>query len=856
VAGDDAGPLPNAQSDEVAPWLRELHDVPALIDLPVRVGDPTAPRDAVDAVRRVLVEDLAARIDEFCVTHGCRPEAVLLAGYAAAVAFWANHPLLAVGVAFRDPRPDHQDRRVLPVRAAVDDHTTFDDLVDRVRGALASAPVAGRVGLADICAALRLEPAEGSRPFAQIIFDHDDGATAAGADAEARPGGPGPSTADLTLRTARYGARFELTLSAPRARYDRSDLDELADRLVTQLGSALARPDSVLSRQPYAPADEAERIATRWQGPVYPPPADSTAARIAKVAESAPARTAVVGASGSLTYADLMAHARQVARQLHEHGLGGRTVAVCLERDLHWLPAILGIWLAGCVYLPLNTEWPAARMDLVLTDADVGGVLVSERTRSLEGLAGRRRIVLAPPAGPVDPGPEVGAGIAAYVLYTSGSTGRPKGVVVEQPALGNLLDGMVRLLGLGPDDSVLAASAPTFDISLVEYLLPLMVGGTCVVADDNAARDPALLAAMVARHRITVVQATPSMWSLLLEHRPGRLRVALAGGETVTGDLRDRLCRLADRAFNGYGPTEATIYATAWEMAEGIPVSIGRPLSNVRAWVLDHWRRPCSVGAIGELVLGGAGIAREYLNQPGRTAQAFHHGIEGLEAGWVYRTGDLASWGPDGQLYLHGRVDSQIKLRGVRIEPGEVEVAVRAVDGVRDCAVVAYRHSAGAGLAAFVVAVAQTPGDALDADLEGAVRARVAEVLPHYTRPQLYLNIDRLPRSSSGKLDRATLAELAAGRFADRAPARAAPGDPLVDTVRELWREVLGVAVVEGESHFFSLGGDSLSGMRVVARVNRTFGTQLAIADLVRNPTLHAFARLVAGGAGDRAPKG
>ncbi|MEV1179510.1 amino acid adenylation domain-containing protein, partial [Nonomuraea sp. NPDC049784] len=398
--------------------------------------------------------------------------------------------------------------------------------------------------------------------------------------------------------------------------------------------------------------------------------------------------------------------------------------------------SLLGVMMAGASYLPVDPALPGGRVAAMLAQA---GVRVALAVPSAPLPAHVERIEPATRA--VYDGTAATAGTAAYVLHTSGSTGTPKGVAVPHSALVNLLAGMERLLGSGPGDVWLGSTALSFDIAGLELYLPLVTGGRLVLADDATVRDGMALARLIGASGVTHVQATPSGWSMLLSGGldPSGL-VALAGGEALPLALARRLRRRVGRLLNMYGPTETTIWSTAWEVPDSPHgVRIGRPLANTTVQVLDRQGSPAPIGVPGELVIGGAGLALGYLRSPGEPPDRFADG-------W-YRTGDRVRWLGDGTLEFLGRGDGQVKVRGHRVELGEIETTLERHPGVRRAAVVVR----GDDLVAYVVPASPTH--------ESDLLERAAEWLPPYMIPTVVVPLEALPLTPNGKVDRRALPE-------------------------------------------------------------------------------------------------
>ncbi|HEX7238832.1 MAG TPA: amino acid adenylation domain-containing protein, partial [Longimicrobiaceae bacterium] len=456
---------------------------------------------------------------------------------------------------------------------------------------------------------------------------------------------------------------------------------------------------------------------------------------VAAQAARTPDAVAVEADDGTLTYAALERRSAGLAARLRGLGVGPETrVAVAVERSTGMAVAELGVLRAGGAYVPVDPAHPAERIAHVLADAGAAVMVADAATADSLPAHGARvvRLEEADDAEPADFDPGVGPESAAYVIYTSGSTGRPKGVVVPHRALVNFLHSMRARPGLSPADVLLAVTTLSFDIAALELLLPLVVGARVVVASRDAASDAGLLAARLASSGATVMQATPSTWRMLLDDgwtgRPG-LR-ALCGGEALDAELARRLRPAVAALWNLYGPTETTVWSTVHEVveAEGAP-PVGRPVANTRLHLLDAALGSVPVGVEGELLVGGDGVARGYLGRPELTAERFLPDPSGGEPGArLYRTGDRARFRADGGLEYLGRADQQVKVRGFRVEPGEVEAVLGTHPAVRGCAVVAREDA-------------------------GVLRDHLRRFLPDYMVPGAFVGLDALPLMPGGKVD-------------------------------------------------------------------------------------------------------
>jgi amino acid adenylation domain-containing protein len=445
-------------------------------------------------------------------------------------------------------------------------------------------------------------------------------------------------------------------------------------------------------------------------------------------------------------------------------------------------------------------------------------------------------------------------GHAAYVIYTSGSTGAPKGVLVPHEALAAFLAGIDRVVAFGPGDRHVAVTTPAFDIALLELMAPLSRGAAVVLAGPEETTDPAAVAALVGRYEATSLQATPSYWSLLVQH-PGvafsRARL-LVGGEALTPDLAKSLRAAGREVWNLYGPTEATIWAsahavTADDVAGTGVVSIGRPLANYGVYVLNGHLSPVPVGVSGELYIAGPALARCYVARGGLTAERFVANPFGAPGTRMYRTGDLVRWRSDGALLFEGRTDHQVKIRGFRIELGEIEAALRAHPLVADAVVTVHGDGDNRCLVAYVI----PQGDGIETASSGeggspsadALRAHLKQRLPQVMVPEAVMVMSAWPVTPAGKLDRRALP--APVRRA--VPAYRAPRGPHEQVLCQVFAEVLGVDRVGPDDSLFDLGGHSLSAMRIVTRIRRTFGVSVALSALFDSPTAAGVASLVEG---------
>jgi amino acid adenylation domain-containing protein len=547
---------------------------------------------------------------------------------------------------------------------------------------------------------------------------------------------------------------------------------------------------------------------------------------IEEKARAIPEAVAVVSADRALSYGELDRRAGDLARRLSDRGAGpGALVAVCLERSELLPVALLAVLKSGSAYLPLDPEHPAAWRQRVLQDA--GAALLVREGLCIEELR--------PGAGgprPRSPGPED----LAYVIYTSGSTGAPKGVEIPHAAISGFLAALLAEGWIGPGDRLLAVTTPTFDIAALELFLPLAAGGCVLVAPRDSTGDPVRLARLAADLAPTAMQATPSLWGLLLEAGwPGGAGLtALCGGEALSPPLAAALRARSGTLVNLYGPTEATVWALAHRV-DGRPgaIPIGRPLAGYAAWVLDRDLQPLPAGAAGALYLGGVGLARGYAGLPDRMAESFvPDPWSGGPGARLYATGDRARLLPGGEIEFLGRSDQQVKIRGARVEPAEVEAALLSLPEIAEAAVIARPGAAGA--AHLVAHLVPRPGGGRPSTTDLVERLR--GTLPRALIPSAFVWHPALPRTANGKLDRRSLPETGRDRPELRAP-WTAPRNELERRLAALWGDILGRDAIGVHDDFFELGGDSILAFQVVSRA-RSAGLRIEARTLFAHRTI------------------
>ena len=599
-----------------------------------------------------------------------------------------------------------------------------------------------------------------------------------------------------------------------------------------------------------------------WNRTAVDYPSSSTIAELfALQVARTPGRTALIAGPRQLTYRELDQRSNRLARHLQSLGVAPDTlVGVAMARTEALVITLLAILKAGGAYVPLDPTYPKERTTLVIHDSRMQIVVTTEETRpqlplDLSDLA----VVNAedPSIAKHSTGRVASSATSnhlAYVIYTSGSTGKPKGVMIEHRHAVNFFTGMDIAIGAEPGVAPgvwLAVTSVSFDISVLELLWTLTRGLTVVL---DAGRGPGFIADEILRYGVTHLQMTPSLAMMLtLDSRAyaalASLRTMLLGGEGVPASLITLLRKVfKGNVYNMYGPTETTVWSTSYLIQEvGSSIPIGRPIANTQVYLLDDTFHPVPIGEVGELFIGGDSVARGYWNRPELTAERFIT-IPALAPQRLYRTGDLARFLPDGNLEYLGRTDYQIKLRGHRIEPGEVEAFLEQCRGVRQAVVVLREDREGdKRLVAYLVASAGSP------ESPAELRATLASKLPDYMVPSAFVFLPALPLTNNGKIDRKTLLKLPPPNLSAQAPEDiseagvAESGTEMEQIIARAWRDALGVSSVGLNDNFFDLGAHSLTVAEVQARLQQDLGREVALVDLFEFSTVASLAAHLAG---------
>ena len=851
-----------ALATELRYWRDYLGERVPVLEFPTDLPRPAQPSQRGQRLRFAIPAELAARAQAFCRAEGYTPFVLLLATWQVLLARYSGQQAFAIGVPHAARSRCELEELIgffvntLVYRVDLDTQLSGRELCRRLRQESLAALDHAELPFELLLEQLQVERDPSRTPLFQALFNLSSGA-------EVRL-----SLADIQIEQLQIeadSAKFDLSLDVavrPDGVYCELEyrldlfLPATAERMAAHyqqlLGALLDSPDSCVWQLPLLACDERDAVLNLWNRSEQAlTSGDDMLTLFERRALAGPERCALVCGTERLSYAELNAQANRLARWLRGQGVGAeQLIGVCLEREAALLIALLAIHKAGAAYLPIDPAQPPARNADILAQAAPRLLLTRE---TLAGLFDNSLpLVTLESLQPLmatlrddNLGLLVQPQQLAYSLYTSGSTGRPKGVQIEREALANFLQGIQAHARLTANDRLLAVTTLGFDIAALELFLPLLHGACVVLAKREQTQQPAALIELLESQAISLMQATPATWQMLLEYASPAwqgLRV-LCGGEALAGELAERLLARGVQLSNVYGPTETTVWSAAQtvEQVDAAVIPIGRPLANNRLYILDEYLQPQPPGVAGELYIGGAGLARGYAGRPELTAMAFVPNpfavAEAPGAGpgsRLYRTGDLARYRADGSVEFLGRRDFQVKLRGFRIELGEIEAALNAHDEVQQAIVVVRKAPGGQdALVAYLRAAPELVSESLGPYLR--------ERLPVYMLPSAFVRLANFPLNANGKVDRQALPV----HVWSAAEAQMPPASDSEKRLAAIWMEVLGVSAISRQDELFALGAQSLQLVRIQARMNREFACDLGLAELFAHPRLCDMAALI-----------
>ncbi len=848
----------------LAYWTEQLKDLPAPVEIPADRPRPHVSQFHGGARSRVLTKSVSDSCGRLCTSHSVTKFMVLYAAFSAWLHQCGRTDDIVVGSVVAN-RPGTCWNELIgyavnPValRLKLTGSLTGDELLARAREVVSGAYDHQDVPFERVLGSLNREQRAASSQVFNIMFVwEDDPSTELRFRDLAARRLPMEDTAvefDLTLLAVNGSEAVELIMLYDRALFDAESVDRMLEQLETILEGMAASPSAKVRDLPLLTSHERDRLLGNWNETAAELPIAGTIPDVVdKVLLQHLDRLAVICGETQITYRALVDQSSALARAICRRTHGRHTrVALNVERSAAGLVGIMGILKAGCAYVPLDPTAPEQRQRLILDDAEIGLVVTQRHLRSDLPFQSRDVIDLDSLSGTDSDQtdhtslPAIHPDHVAYVIYTSGSSGKPKGVEVTHRSLLSSL-GARLLFYRDPVQRCLLTFPFAFDGSITGIFWTWLHAGTLVIPTEDQARDPQQMAALVLRHRLSHMVLVPSLYDAMLQEVPQTwlepLRVVITAGESLPVGVVHRHHERIEQAtlYNEYGPTEGTVWAAVYRTngtEQGARVPIGKPIANSSLYVLDHDMRPVPVGMVGEICIGGAGVAKGYLNQAEETARKFVPNP--YQPGTVlYRTGDLGVWRRDGNVEFIGRSDHQVKIRGYRIELEDIEAALKTLPGVRDAAVVV-RDEVGRGpvLVAFVTSLEAPPSRSPH------LLELLKRKIPSYMVPADVIVVDALPMLASGKLDRQALRVREWGSEEGQA-ASLLPRDSIEQNLAEIWASVLGRPATDIHQNFFALGGHSLLATQIVSRIREVFRIELPLRSLFETPTIAGVAEQI-----------
>ncbi len=843
------------QARQLEYWQARLGDEQPVLELPTDRPRPAMPSYQGTRHNFAIEPALAAQLRSCAQKHNVTLFMLLLGAFNVLLHRYTGQGDIRVGVPIANRNRTEVEGLIgffvntQVLRTELTGQTLITELLQSIKEHALGAQAHQELPFERLVEALKVERSLSHTPLFQVMYNHQpvvadiaSVSTASGLELALVEWQGRTTQFDLTLDTYEKSGTLHAALTYANDLFDAASIERMAGHWMRLLQAMVADATQRIGELPMLDADEQQVLVHTWNqtAEVYPTER-GIHHLIEDQVQATPDALALVFGATTLTYAQLDARANQLAHVLREKGVGPDVlVGICVERSIEMVVGLLAILKAGGAYVPLDPEYPQERLAYMIEDSGIQ-LLLSQRSLlpnlPVEGIP---VIALDQPANWLDGYSTDSANVTlhalnlAYVIYTSGSTGKPKGAGNSHRALVNRLCWMQQAYGLDANDAVLQKTPFSFDVSVWEFFWPLMTGARLVVAAPGEHREPARLIETIGQHGITTLHFVPSMLQAFI-YEPGvqactRLKRIVCSGEALPVDAQLQVFAKLPQAglFNLYGPTEAAIDVTHWtcvdEGADNVP--IGRPIANLGTYVLDAQLNPVPAGVSGELYLGGTGLARSYHRRPALTAERFVPSPFG-DGTRLYRTGDRVRQRTDGVIEYLGRLDHQVKLRGLRIELGEIETRLMQHLSVREAVVLV---QGGKQLVAYLVLEDQAPVD---------LKAWLLSSLPEYMVPTHLVHLAKLPVTANGKLDRKALP------VPDAAPQQAyvAPENDLQKALAAIWSDVLGVAQIGLEDNFFELGGDSIISIQVVSRA-RQAGIRLSPRDLFQYQSMRSLARV------------
>nr|WP_282707237.1 non-ribosomal peptide synthetase [Pseudomonas syringae] len=853
------------QARQLDYWKQQLGDQQPILELPADYPRPVVQSHAGARLAVELEPALIDGLKQVARQQGVTLFMLLLASFQSLLHRHSGQSDIRVGVPIANRNRAETEGLIgffvntQVLRAEFDVHTTFNELLQQVKYTALQAQAHQELPFEQLVEALQPQRSLSHSPLFQVMFNHQSQASA---DVRALPGlqveallpDSYPAQFDLTLNTAEHDGGLSAGLTYATALFDPSTIERMAGHWLALLQAICANAAQRIAEVPMLDVAERQQILHDWNATAADFPNEACLHSLIEAqVRATPDAPALVFATEQLSYVQLNARANQLAHRLRESGVGPDVlVGICVERSLELVIGLLAIIKAGGAYVPLDPDYPEDRLAYMMQDSGIGLLLTQTALLArlpvqvqslcldqdgdwLEGYSTANPVNLSHPLN------------LAYVIYTSGSTGKPKGAGNSHRALVNRLHWMQKAYKIDGSDTVLQKTPFSFDVSVWEFFWPLMTGARLAVALPGDHRDPERLVQTIREHQVTTLHFVPSMLQAFMTHPQvescDTLRRVVCSGEALPAELAAQVIKRLPQAglYNLYGPTEAAIDVTHWTCSADdiLSVPIGQPIDNLKTHILDDGLLPAAQGVAAELYLGGVGLARGYHNRAALTAERFvPDPFDEQGGGRLYRTGDLARYRDAGVIDYAGRIDHQVKIRGLRIELGEIEASLLEHDSVHEAVVIDVEGPSGKQLAAYLVVGHH------DDQLRDALKVCLKESLPDYMVPTHFIVLDRMPLSANGKLDRKALPKPDASQLQRQ---YVAPCTEQEQQMAAIWADVLKVERVGLSDDFFELGGHSLLATQLISRIHTGLGIDIPLRLIFEKPQLNEFIQAFAG---------
>ena len=845
--------------DEIIGYWREQLKDPSSLELPIDFPRPSRQTFRGSAHSFSIPAKIGTQLKAFNTAENITPFMSSLAAFQVLLSRYSGQTDILVGTPVAN-RPLEEEQQLigffvntLVLRADLSQEPSFRELVRVVRETALNALQHQELPFEKVVEDLNPTRDPSRHPIFQVMYSYNNLPESLpefiGLEVSGHKLYRSTTHFDLSLGLTATGDSWIGQFSYNTDLFESGTIERLSRHFLTLLEGFMNEPDRPVSKQPILTNSEMSQLLDDWNNSALDYPEDLCIHDLfEKQVQSGPDRVALEFEGQELKYSELGERVDELARHLKTLGVGeDKAVGICLERSMEMVIGLLAILKAGGAYVPLDPHFPASRLSFIMEDSGIQ-LLVTQRT--LENLSqsftGPRFIIddWHSDGLRVEPLEAISPRSAAYIIYTSGSTGQPKGTVIEHQSAVNMICSVSQTLGIQAEDVFLAVSTISFDISVFEIFASLAVGARLVIMPDSIRADGFELANLIESCKATIAHGTPSMWKLLLYAGwKGKSDLkALAGGETLTSDLAAKLLPKCRELWNLYGPTETTVYSLAQRIINADTIPIGSPIGNTQVYIVDPKNQLVPAGVPGELLIGGRGLAREYLKRPELTAERFiRNPFSGDPKSRVYRTGDLCRWRIDGTIDYLGRFDNQVKIRGFRIELAEIEASLGNHTQIRECVTKVEKDPAGedAIFAYYVPTNMNRPPHITD--LQGYLRSR----LPDYMVPASFVLLENLPLTPNGKIDRKALSELKGVSLPVTSELVKESMTDIEKVLKEIWEEVTGRASIGLNDNFFELGGHSLLAVQVVSRIKAVLTGSFSIRQLFENPTIAELARQI-----------